>query len=197
MTGPIRFADTWSTPLDLIRRERRRWQRVALAGIAVAFLAGLLAGRASATPRPAPVIPAAPSFSGHGEPDQGRTEAPLSMGTSPAPTISRPEGQVTARSSGASLAGIATWFCLAGRSPCTRGYPDGLYAAAGPALRAWLGADWRGQQVTVTADGRSVVVTLVDWCRCGGGRIIDLYAAAFRTLAPLSRGVLRVTLSAG
>jgi rare lipoprotein A (peptidoglycan hydrolase) len=46
----------------------------------------------------------------------------------------------------------------------------------------------------VTSGGRSVVVTLVDVCRCRGERIIDLYADAFRRLAPLSRGVIEVTV---
>lgn len=95
----------------------------------------------------------------------------------------------------AKLSGTATWYCLAGRSPCTRGYPGGLYAAAGPALRAALG-DWRGRNVTITAsDGNRVSVTLIDWCACPGGRVIDLYGEAFLRLAPLSRGVLRVTVT--
>ena len=69
-----------------------------------------------------------------------------------------------------------------------------MYAAAGPALRV---GDWRGRTVTVTAGGRSVRVTLIDWCACPDGRLIDLYAGAFSRLAPLSRGVVRVTAAWG
>ncbi len=92
------------------------------------------------------------------------------------------------------LRGTATWYCLPGRSPCTAGYPaTGAYAAAGPALRAALG-DWRGRTVTVTAGGRSVEVTLVDWCRCPSADI-DLYAGVFADLAPLDRGRLAVIVT--
>jgi len=77
-----------------------------------------------------------------------------------------------------------TWYCLEGRSRCTRGYPDGLYAAASPDL-AYL----RGKTVTVTYAGRSVAVTVID-CSCQATRSLDLYADAFRKLAPLSRGVI-------
>ena len=88
-----------------------------------------------------------------------------------------------------SVRGTATWYC---GSRCTRGHPGGLYAAAGSELRV---GDWRGRRVRVTAGGRSVVVTLIDTCACRGERVIDLYGDAFRRLAPLSRGVVRVTVS--
>ena len=84
--------------------------------------------------------------------------------------------------------GTATWYCLPGRSVCPRGYSGGMYAAAGPALRV---GKWRGRVVTVCASGRCVTVTLVDWCACGDGRVIDLFGDAFRRLAPLSRGTIR------
>ena len=83
--------------------------------------------------------------------------------------------------------GVATW------------YDDGpgLYAAAGPALRH---GDWRGSRVRVCAGERCITVRLSDWCACGprGGRttVLDLSADAFRRLAPLSRGVIRVRVSA-
>lgn len=79
--------------------------------------------------------------------------------------------------------GVATWF----RAPAST-------AAAGPALRAWLGRGWRGQRVRVCAASGCVVVRLTDWCACGHGRVIDLGADSFARLAPLSRGVLRVTV---
>ena len=114
---------------------------------------------------------------------------------SPAPSV----GVVSSPTPTGSLAapafravGTASWFCLAGRSPCTRGYPGGLYAAAGPALRV---GDWRGRQVRVCAGERCVTVELIDFCACPGGRVIDLYADAFARLAPLSRGVVTVSVT--
>ena len=87
--------------------------------------------------------------------------------------------------------GVASWFCGHG-SACTRGYPGGLYAAAGPALRH---GNWRGRVVVVEANGQSVHATLIDWCACPGGRLLDLYSDAFLRLAPLDRGLLRVTVT--
>lgn len=76
---------------------------------------------------------------------------------------------------------------------------DGLYAAAGPDLRSWLGRGWRGQTVRVTSNGRSVLVRLTDWCQCYKNqrreRVVDLSPAAFRRLASLSRGIIRVTIT--
>lgn len=83
-----------------------------------------------------------------------------------------------------SISGTATWYATG---------PAGE-AAAGPALRAWLGPHWRGTWVWVTANGSSVRVVLGDWCACRG-RLIDLPAGVFRRLAPLSRGILTVTVS--
>ena len=95
-----------------------------------------------------------------------------------------PPGKIRAR-------GNATWYCLSGVSSCHRDYGGGLYAAAGPALRV---GDWRGRTVTVCTGSRCVTVQLVDWCACPGGRVIDLYSAAFRRLAPLSEGEIRVAV---
>ena len=91
-----------------------------------------------------------------------------------------------------SVTGTASWYCGAG-SRCTRGYPGGLYAAAGPALRV---GDWRGRRVTVCSAGRCVNVKLIDFCACPS-RVIDLYRDAFARLASPSRGVIRVTVSSG
>jgi hypothetical protein len=71
-------------------------------------------------------------------------------------------------------------------------------AAAGPALRRLLGKDWRGESVSVCVDNRCVRVRLTDWCACGPRRgsptVIDLDDQVFRRLAPLSRGVIEVTV---
>ena len=95
-------------------------------------------------------------------------------------------------SSGRSVGGTASWYCQAGVSSCHHAYPGGLYAAAGPALRV---GNWRGRTVTVCGSGSCVNVKLIDWCACGGGRVIDLYSDAFSRLAPLSSGTLSVRVS--
>jgi hypothetical protein len=90
------------------------------------------------------------------------------------------------------IGGKATW------------YDDGsgYYGAAGPVLREALGGDpaFRGQTVRVCAD-ECVLVRLTDWCACGdrGGvpTLIDLSPDAFARLAPLSAGVIDVTIELG
>jgi rare lipoprotein A (peptidoglycan hydrolase) len=57
-----------------------------------------------------------------------------------------------------------------------------------------LGAGWRGSVVDVCRGRACTTVRLIDWCACGGGRVIDLYADAFDDLAPLGRGVISVTV---
>lgn len=82
-------------------------------------------------------------------------------------------------SGGRSISGLASWYCRAGVSVCTTGYPDtsdfDAYAAAGPDLRAALGSNWRGSIVYV--DG--IRVKLIDWCQCYKGepheKLLDLY----------------------
>jgi rare lipoprotein A (peptidoglycan hydrolase) len=83
----------------------------------------------------------------------------------------------------ASVTGTATWYATG---------PGAGHAAAGPALRT---GDWRGRHVTVCAT-RCVTVVLDDWCACPD-RVIDLAAADFAELAPLSQGVLTVTITTG
>jgi hypothetical protein len=86
------------------------------------------------------------------------------------------------------VGGRATWYNA-----------NGNIAAAGPALRGYLGRNWRGALVSVCApsSGRCVVVKVSDWCLCtgGGGRLLDLSDDAFSKLAPLSKGVLNVEVT--
>jgi rare lipoprotein A (peptidoglycan hydrolase) len=93
------------------------------------------------------------------------------------------------RSSKGALGGYATWYGTG---------PDGLYAAAGPALRAALGRHWRGSHVLVCRSTKCVEVRLNDWCACGPrhgySTLLDLSDEAFAALAPLSRGVIRVAV---
>lgn len=108
---------------------------------------------------------------------------PLAIGTGPARVA---EAGDPNPSPDLVLRGRASWYAA-----------DGLIAAAGPALREALGAGWRGTRVTVCASG-CVTVVLSDWCQCYRGtdreRVIDLSDDAFRRLAPLSAGLVRVTV---
>jgi Lytic transglycolase len=97
-------------------------------------------------------------------------------------TVGHDQEQRTSRPAHNALRGVASWMPA----------PSGT-AAAGPALRRALGVHWRYQRVTVTAGGRSVVVLLNDWCACPR-RLIDLSAGSFARLAPLSRGLVVVTI---
>lgn len=89
---------------------------------------------------------------------------------------------------GHTVRGVATWFRAA---PGT--------GAAGPALRQALGPDWRGTRVRVCGISTCIAARLTDWCACadrpGGPTLIDLSAADFADLAPLSRGVMEVKVS--
>lgn len=91
-----------------------------------------------------------------------------------------------------SIRGEASWYCLAGVSACHYAHAGGMYAAAGPALR--VGA-WRNSQVDVCRRSTCITVTLIDWCGCPNGRVIDLYGDAFAGLASRSIGVITVTVT--
>jgi hypothetical protein len=88
------------------------------------------------------------------------------------------------------VGGLATWYQ----------YHEGQ-AAAGPTLRSLLGPGWRGDTVTVSANGHHVTVRLTDWCACGdrNGKdtLIDLDDDDFAKLAPTSRGVIEVAVEFG
>ncbi len=91
------------------------------------------------------------------------------------------------------LTGLASWFCLPGRSACTHGFPaSGAYAAASRLLRAAVGPQWRGATVRVTAGNTDVLVRLIDECGCPDGRVLDLYGSVFGQLAALSAGIVTV-----
>lgn len=68
-----------------------------------------------------------------------------------------------------------------------------MIGAAGPALRHYLGRHWRGTLVSLRHGKRYLVVRLTDWCACPR-RLVDLSDDAFRQLAPLSVGVIRVSI---
>lgn len=86
------------------------------------------------------------------------------------------------------IGGVATWYDA----------PSERDAAAGPALRSLLGSHWRGSVVTVCTT-TCITTTLTDWCACGSrhgkATLLDLDRRAFARLAPLSAGVVTVTVS--
>ena len=91
--------------------------------------------------------------------------------TDPLPKAVTPKPKPKPRLASGSIRGVATWYCLPGRSRCTHGYAaSGNYGAAGPELRAALG-HWRGKHVFVNG----VEVILIDFCACGGDHVIDVY----------------------
>lgn len=107
--------------------------------------------------------------------------APLSE--TPVRAVSSPEGAQGLASSGESAiaSGLASWYPA-----------NGLIAA----VNSWRFGD-TPYRVTVTSGGSSVVVLVSDYCQCGGNRIIDLSDDAFRRLAPLSKGLIQVTVLYG
>lgn len=144
------------------------------AGIVIALVLFLdFANPERATPSPEPVVTASPS--------------PVASRDSTAQAASRSEPALAAKGEIAQpiIGGHATWYAA-----------DGQIAAAGPLLREYIGRNWRGALVQVNSGGRSVVVRLSDWCACRHGRrLIDLSDDAFSQLAPLSRGVIDVSIT--
>lgn len=99
----------------------------------------------------------------------------------PAPTHAQDLAEPTRRPA----SGVASWYRDAHRS--------GLYAA----MHRFTWGD-PITDVRVCAGARCVTVPVVDYCACYVGtpdeRAIDLSPAAFRRLAPLSRGLVPVTI---
>lgn len=161
---------------ELVGRET---ERLAIGAVAVALGVGLVIIFGIV------VVRAAPRSAQDVMPVVAERMPARTNGNLPAPTGAPqrtpsvpPDGRA---GSGAPLSGIASW------------YPArGLIAAAGPRLRV---GHWRGSSVVVRAGARSVVVRLADWCQCLGSRLLDLSDDAFRQLAPLSRGLVAVTVN--
>ncbi len=153
-------------------------------------------GVVAATPAPRPRPTAGPS-------PKVAAASPRRVARRPVPAAATRPPASLAGVGGHLLSGLSSWYCSPGRSACTAGFPaSGLYAAAGPAVRAAIGPSWRGTVVTVTTSRASVRVRLVDWCACGGGRLLDLYASVFSGSpeqpglgVPLSAGVVDVRVS--
>ena len=156
----------------------------------IALLVILIAAEAysdRATPSPSPVVSS--SVQDVASHPAVRSEPVSPERAEPAP-LTDVAGRVVGRAPSGRIAqpligGRATWYPA-----------SGMIAAAGPALRHYLGRHWRGTLVDVCSGGRCVVVRVSDWCACrgSGGRLIDLSADAFAQLAPLSRGVIPVEI---
>ena len=111
-------------------------------------------------------------------------ETPMPVAT-PRPTP-KPTPRPTPRPvvvSGSLRSGRASWYADGA----------GLYAA----VNSYRWGDPR-YSVRVCAGTRCVIVTVRDFCQCHTGapgeKLIDLSPEAFARLAPLSRGVVRVTV---
>lgn len=157
-----------------------------------------------AAPRPAAVIPSGSSQGtavGVAETDQQRTGEPLPTGRvavnePPSMAAPHPTSMTVPVAYGRNpdltpepqrVTGIASWY---------RYVPGG--AAAGPALRRWLGPSWRGMTVLVCRDQPYVCVSVVlsDFCRCNtaGIKLIDLDLASFAALRAPTFGTVDVVV---
>lgn len=136
---------------------------------------------ASGTPRRR--LPSEYPDAGQGDPSPVPTVTPVPPPTEP--SMAPPDHDMGV---GASLVtGVASWYSVG----------DGIYAAAGPALRT---PGWRGRLVRVCGKQSCIDVPLIDACQCYQGepreRVIDLSRDAFRALGvPPSRGLVEVSVT--
>lgn len=129
-------------------------------------------GAVLVTPSTTATLPSTPT-----PPKSGPSATPR-----PTPTT-RPAGGIG--DTAGALRGQATW------------YDDGpgLYAAAGPKLRALI-PGYLGRYVEVCARGVCLRLRLVTSCWCvPNSRIVDLSPEAFSRLAPLSQGIVSVSVT--
>lgn len=172
---------------------RRGWWRWLVLALAVAFAVVWLMASADR-----PVASASLTSLGAGVEalQAGPVTAVGTLRAAPGPKVGPVAMSIAARPQRAS--GGASWYCKPGRSACTIGHSGGLFAAAGPKLRALLGPRYMGRSVVVGWRGHTVRVVVIDWCGCPDGRVLDLYADAFEALAgkgSLGRGVLDVVVT--
>lgn len=109
---------------------------------------------------------------------------PVTRVAGPIPPPSRPPRLVLPTHS---ITGQSTWW---------NSWGHGLYAAAGPTLRAAMGPGYLHRYVTACARGRCVRVRLTTSCACSPeSRVIDLSLDAFAQLASPSLGILEVEVN--
>ena len=123
------------------------------------------------------------------------TRPAVTLPTNPPRVVALNERPLVPSVRGGPVSGTASYYCSPAHPICHYRYPVGsMVAAACGRLRDAIGPKWRGRFVIVRAGSRSVVVQLVDWCG-SSSKTIDLYAAPFSRLAPLSQGVVKVVVS--
>ena len=143
-----------------------------------------------AAPTPVPSVRMEPDHQAPHVPR--RTETVVLVPASPSPThvpkVRAPAAPRPPSRGRHRVSGTPTYYCNQRdsdyvRSRCTRGFPDvaggQFYAAAGPYLRV---GSWRGRVVSVSANGKTIKVKLVDFCACKAPHFIDLYLDAFKAL---------------
>ena len=188
---------------------------VVVAGAILALLITAFAvGRASAAPRTALTTtpqPGAPGAVGSVD-ASARAQAGTSAGPSGAPledsrapsTSAALDGQAssggapipspaaaTTDPSPATSRGIAS-YCAPTPTHC-QSWGGGAMLGAVSSFR-WGDRPYDVRVCRADARTRCTVVTVVSFCGCPDGRVIDLSPAAFRRLAPLSAGLVRVTV---
>ncbi len=170
---------------------------LALTAVVLGLVLGAWLARSVATPRPArSTVPIARDVSERrGDASAGLPAAPRPRppGAAPGgPGLSRRVAPALPETATSDVHGTATWLCDPPKYPrCTRGYGESSFVAA---AGSEIPRSWRGRLVRVWHEGRHVDVRLVDSCLCKGARVIDLYAIAFRRLAPTSLGEIFVTV---
>jgi len=150
--------------------ERRGIDGITVLGLVIlAFLVGLVFGSRDVAASSGATLASVPLLPGA---SFGIPDAPPPAATAGAPAVA-------VAPSSTSTAGIASW------------YDDGpgLYAAV-PSYR-FGGPRYA---LRVTSGDRSVVVQVRDFCGCPN-RLIDLSRDAFAELAPLSKGLIRVSIA--
>jgi len=147
------------------------------------------------TPFPSPPAPTLPATCCR--PDDEPEQPTISAPDSSSPDVTQPADKgipvpspAVVRAAGAfQVRGYATWHAT-GR--------NGLYAAAGPALRRMLGPGWRNELVLVVKGRKAVQVRLSDWCACGRRHgeptLLDLSDEVYDYLGRLSSGIMHVTV---
>ncbi len=188
---PDRFFEGWR---EGVQHERsQRGVALLVTGVCAAIIGGviaatiLLAGHALARTSDAPGHGALDSGNGNqgGLSSEGSLKPVPMTGASPEPVVTVEDPPAPVTDIGTALeSGLASWY----RDP----RKTGNYAA----VPGWHFGD-RPYAVTVCHGSRCVTVTVSDACGCPGDRIIDLAPSAFVRLAPLSRGIVSVTVESG
>lgn len=163
---------------------------VLLIGIAI-VVALIIARQADAAPRTAPISFSGTTWTQLGAPLPRTSGAPSSpaVGSDPALTNARESAPATFETDSTVLKGDASW-CAPTPTRC-QSWGGTAKLGAVPTFRY---GDTPYRVSVCNRSGDCVTVRVVSFCGCGE-RVIDLSPYAFRQLAPLSRGVIPVTVT--